>query len=82
MLSPYRIQPNITIKRTKKASDRNFGNNSHPEDVVKRPPVTSNELVKRTTNKGNKNNLKRGSVQENVEINDKYLNEILHENNP
>ena len=37
MLSPYRINPNNTNKRTKKASNANFDNNSHHESNVKRP---------------------------------------------
>ena len=40
MLSPYRINPNNTNKRTKKASNTNFGNNSHHESDVKRPQMT------------------------------------------
>ena len=40
MLSPYRIQPNITNKRTKKASKTNFDNNSHREHDLKRPQMT------------------------------------------
>ena len=36
MLSPYRINPNITYKRTKKASHGNFDKNSHHESNVKR----------------------------------------------
>ena len=44
MLSPYRIQPNNTNKRTKKTLNTNFDNNSHHEPDVKRPQMTSNEL--------------------------------------
>ena len=46
MLSPYRINPNNTIKRTKKASNTNFNNNSHCEPDVKRTQMTSNDLKK------------------------------------
>ena len=41
MFSPYRIQAN---KRTEKASNTNFDNNSHTNHDVKRPQVTSNDL--------------------------------------
>ena len=44
MLSPYRINPNNTNKRTKKASNANFGNNSHREPDVEGPQRTSNDL--------------------------------------
>ena len=47
--------------------------------------MTSNDFVKPATNKKpnerNKNILKAGSVHENIEINDKYLDEIVHNNN-
>ena len=36
MFSPYRINPNNTNKRTKKASNTNFDNNSHHEPDVNR----------------------------------------------
>ena len=48
MLSPYRINPNNTNKRTKKASNTNFDNNSHTNHDVKRPEMTSNDF-KRTS---------------------------------
>ena len=41
MLSPYRIQPNNTNKRTQKTLNTNFDNNSHHEPDVKRPQMTS-----------------------------------------
>ena len=41
MVSPHMIQPNYTNKRTKKASNTNFDNNSHSEADVKRPRLTS-----------------------------------------
>ena len=44
MLSPYRIQPNITNKRTKKASNTSVNNKSHCEHDLKRPQMTSNDL--------------------------------------
>ena len=40
LLSPYRIQSNDNNKRTKKASNANFNNDSHREPDVKRPQMT------------------------------------------
>ena len=42
--------------------------------------MSRNENVKCLESK-NKNNLKGGSIYKDVEINDKYLDEILHNNN-
>ena len=46
--------------------------------------MTANDVVKLETNgksnKRNKNNSKGGSVHENMEINEKYLVEIVHNN--
>ena len=70
MLSPYRNNPNNTNKRTKKTSKINFDNNSHPDSDAKRPRLTSNDFKTNTkSNKRNKQVLKVGSVQENIEIN-------------
>ena len=82
MLSPYRIQLNNTNKRIKKVLKINFDNDSHHELDVKRPQKTSNDLKTTQTksNKKNKNILKAGSVQENIEINEHYLDEILNKN--
>ena len=90
MLSPYRIQPITINKRTKEASNTKFDNNSHRDHDLKSPQMTSNDRVKpdtntestikRTPNKRNKSTLKAGSVHEKTEINDKYLDEILHKN--
>ena len=44
MLSAYRINPNNTIKRRKKALNGDFDNNSHHEPNVKRSQMTSNDL--------------------------------------
>ena len=49
MLSPYRINPNMTNKRTKKASITNFDNDSHTNHDDKRLQLTSNDL-KSTSN--------------------------------
>ena len=84
MLSPYRIQPNNTNKRTKNVKNNDFGNNSHDETDVKRPQKTSNDLRRpqSTSNENTKktktrNNLKGGSVQDFIEINEHYLDKIL-----
>ena len=51
------------------------------------PQNTSNDLakpesiVRNTSNKRNENFLKAGSVHENIEINDKFLDEILDNDN-
>ena len=82
MLSPYRINPNNTNKRTRKTLNATFDNNSHPDSDVKRPRLTSNDLKTNTkSNKKNKHVLKAGSVQENIEINEHYLDEFLDNNN-
>ena len=82
MLSPYRIQSNNTNKRLKKAKKTISDNDSHHEPDVKRPQMTSNDLKTTQTksNKKNKNVLKAGSVQLNIEINEHYLDKILHSN--
>ena len=70
MFSPYRINPNITNKRTKKTSNTNFDINSHPGSDVERPRLTSNDFKTNTkSNKKSKHVLKAGYVQENIEIN-------------
>ena len=82
MLSQNRNNPNNTNKRTKKISNTNFDNNSHPDSDVERPRLTSNDLkTNAKSNRKNKRVLKAGSVQENIEINEHYLDEILDNNN-
>ena len=76
MQSPYRISPTNTKKRTKKAKIDDIGD-------LKRPQLTSNDS-KSTLNetvKNKKNKLKGGSLQENIEINEHYLDKILKNNN-
>ena len=80
MFSPYRINPNNVKKRSKKAKIDNNGD-------LKRPQMTSNDL-KTTSNDNNKktktkNDLKGGSIpiQENIEINEQYLDKIPKNNN-
>ena len=88
MLSPYRIHPNNTNKRTKQVEFSNFDNNSHREHDLERPQMTSNDLKRpqATSNENSKkvktkNKLKGRFVQENVEIKDQYLDESLQNNN-
>ena len=66
MLSPCRINPNNTKKRSKKAKVDDIGD-------LERPQMTSNENNKKTKTK---NKLKGGSVEDNVEINEHYLDKI------
>ena len=76
MLSPYRISPNNVKKRPKKAKIDDIGD-------LKRPQMTSND-VKTTSNetvKNKKNKFKGGAIQENIEINEHYLDKILKNNN-
>ena len=84
MLSPYRINPNNTKKRSKKALITNFDDNSQNEVDVKRTQMTSNDLKRPQSNSyenskktKTKNNLEGGSVQENIEINEHSLDGIL-----
>ena len=75
MLSPYRINPNNTKKRSKKAKTDDIGD-------LKRPQMTSND-VKTTSDetvRNKKNKLKGGAIQENIEINEHYLDNILKNN--
>ena len=76
MLSPYRINPNNVKKRPKKAK---IDDNSD----LKRPQMTSidSETNSKEPVKNKKNKLKGGSVQENDEINEHYLDKILKNNN-
>ena len=84
MISPYRIQPNYTYEWRKKASNTNFQHNSHRELEVKRLQRTANDLkttqTNRKSNEKNKNVLENGSLRENKETNDPYLDEILDNN--
>ena len=77
MLSPYRIQLNNTNKPANKTSNTNFNNDSYRQPDVKRPQLTSNDVVKPETNtksnERNKNKINGGSAHENIEINEHYL---------
>ena len=87
MLSPYRNKPNNTNKRRQKISNANLDEDSHCECDVKRPRLTSFDpktTTQRTSKesfpviervKPKKHKLKGGA---NIDINDKYLTEILH----
>ena len=68
MLSPYRINPNNTKKRSKKAKIDDIGD-------FKRLQMTSidSETNSKEPVKNKKNKLKGGSLQEDVEINEHYL---------
>ena len=78
MLSPYKIKPKNVKKQPKKAKIDG--------DVdLKRPQMTSNDL-KTTSNDKNtktktKKNLKGGSIQEKIEINEHHLDKNLKNNN-
>ena len=76
MLSPYRINPNNVKKRSKKAKiDDNVD--------LKRPQLTSNDLKSTSNDKKtkSKNTLKGGFIQEeNIEINEHYLDKIFKNN--
>ena len=76
MLSPYRINPNNVKKRSKKAKIDDVGD-------LKRPQMTSNDVktTLKETVKNKKNKLKGGAIQENIEINEHYLDKILKNNN-
>ena len=78
MLSPYRINHNNVKKRQKETKILEIGD-------LKRPQMTSNDL-KTTSNDNNKklktkNNVKSGSVQGNIEINEHFLDKIFKNNN-
>ena len=68
MLSPYRYHPNTTNKRSKKFSNTNIDNNSHREQELKRPQLTSNDL-KTTSNEAVKNKKNKVKGSANTEIN-------------
>ena len=77
MISPYRIKPNNVKKQQKKTKIDDIGDR-------KRPNLTSNDLKTTSNDKKSKskNVLKAGSVQEeNIEINEHYLDKILKNNN-
>ena len=72
MVSPYRISPNNTKKRSKKAKIDDIGDLKIPQMTSIDSEMNSKEPVKKKKNK-----LKGGSLQEDVEINEHYLDKIL-----
>ena len=76
MLSPYRNNPNNVKKRSKKAKIDDIGDPKRAQLTSKDLKITSNDKKTRS-----KNVLKAGSVQEeNIEINEHYLDKILKNN--
>ena len=87
VLSMYRNHPNYTNKRTEKASNTNFENNSQSDYDLKQPQMTSNDLrmISEIVNEHckkveTKNNIKGGLLHENGETNDHYLDEVFQKN--
>ena len=77
MLSPYRISLKNVKKQQRKTKIDNIGD-------LKRPQMTSNDLKTISNDKKtkSKNVLKAGSIQEeNIEINEHYLDKFLKNNN-
>ena len=83
MLPPYRINQNNIKKRSKNVKKTDFDNDTQPNHDDKRTQMTSNDLKSSQTksNRKNKKVLKAGSVQQNIEINEHYSDEILDKNN-
>ena len=76
MNSPYRINPNNVKKQQKKAKFDENDDLKRGSDDLKRPQMISNNKKSKS-----KNVLKAGSVQEeNIEINEHYLDKILKNN--
>ena len=71
----------------KKTSNTNFYNNSNRNRDIEGPQMTSNYLKRPQSSsngekvKAKQKHLKGGFVYDNVEINENYLDEILHNNN-
>ena len=63
MLSPNRIHPNITNKRSKKVVKTKLDKTLSPKHDLERPQMTSNDLVKPDTNR--ESTIKRTSNQRN-----------------
>ena len=84
--SPFRIRPTITIKRSKKVSDTNIDSNSPREHeqkrarknskYLKRTEKTSSDPDYKTVKSKNKLN-----GEGNMEINDNFSDEFLHNSN-
>ena len=76
MTSPYRINPNNVKKRQKKAKIDDNGDLNRLQMTSKDLKTTSNDNKKTKM----KNNLKGGPIQENIEINEHYLDKIPKNN--
>ena len=76
MLSPCRINPNNVKNRTKKAIIDDITDLKRPQMTPNDLKTTSNEIIK-----NKKNKLKGGAIQENIEINEHYLDKNLKNNN-
>ena len=82
MLSPYRINPNNTNKRTKRTSKFNSNNDFHRDPNLKRPQKTSNDLKRPQSISESHHDFKlvksrnklKGNA--NIEINEHYLVKI------
>ena len=75
MLSLNRINPNNVKKRPKKAKIDENNDIKRGSDDLKRPQITSNDKKSKS-----KNVLKAGSLQEEIEINEHYLDKIIKNN--
>ena len=62
MLSPYRINPKNNHKRTKKAKNTDFENNSHHEGDFKRLQMTSIDLKTTQTKSNKKKNCSKSRI--------------------
>ena len=76
MISPYRNNPKNVKKQQKKTKIDNNSDLERPQMISIVSETNSKEPVK-----NKKNKLKGGSVQENIEINEHYLDKILKNNN-
>ena len=84
MLSPYRINPKNTIKEQKRLKIL-ISTAIHATKLMlkdlKRPQKTSIDIKENSKKTETKNNLKGGSIQQNIEVDEHYLNEVLKNNN-
>ena len=76
MISPYRNNPKNVKKQQKKTKIDNNSDLERSQMISIDSETNSEEPVK-----NKKNKLKGGSVQENIEINEHYLDKILKNNN-
>ena len=76
MISPYRNNPKNVKKQQKKSKIDNNSDLERSQMISIDSETNSKEPVK-----NKKNKVKGGSVQENIEINEHYLDKILKNNN-